>query len=61
MNNQNYTKEIKRYSSVGLWGSVAVVILTAAFVMSPWTLRQTTYINRWMLIAGRRLALLRIE
>ena len=58
MDNQNYTKEIKRYSSVGLWGSVAVVILTAAFVMSPWTLRQTTYINRWMLIAGSVLAVL---
>ena len=52
---------IKRTSQTGLWGSVGAVILTAAFMMSPWTLRQSVYVSRWMLIAGSVLAVLAVS
>ncbi|MBQ6742139.1 MAG: hypothetical protein IJR04_06085 [Bacteroidales bacterium] len=52
---------IKRTSQTGLWGSVGAVILTAAFMMSPWTLRQSAYVSRWMLIAGSVLAVLAVS
>lgn len=52
---------IKRTSQTGLWGSVGAVILTAAFMMSPWTLHQSAYVSRWMLIAGSVLAVLAVS
>lgn len=61
MENHEYTKMIRRVSSIGLWGSVGAVILTAAFMMSPWTVRQSAYVSRWMLIAGSVLAVLSVS
>jgi hypothetical protein len=55
------TQSIKRNSQIGLWGAVGAVILTAAFMMSPWTLRQTALVSRWMLIAGSLLAVLAVS
>lgn len=57
------TDKIRRYSQIGLWGSVAVVVLAALFLYaSPWRFpQQTEYVNRWMLIAGSVLAVLALS
>lgn len=55
------TQTIKRNSQLGLWGSMAAVILTAAFLYSPWQFRQTPYVSRWMIIAGSILAVLTLS
>ena len=55
------TQSIKRNSRLGLWSSVATVILTAAFLYSPWQFRQSPYMCRWMLIAGSVLAVLSLS
>ena len=55
-------KTIKRSSRFGLWGSVALVILSAAFIyVSPWQFRQNPQISQWMLIAGSVLAVLSLS
>lgn len=55
-------KKIRRYSQTGLWGSVAVVILSALFLfVSPVHFTQTTLMGRWMLIAGSVLAVLAVS
>lgn len=55
-------KTIQRTSQWGLWGSVALVILTAAFIyLSPRRFYQTDYVARWMLIAGAVLAVLAVS
>ena len=55
--------KIRRYSQIGLWGSVAMVILTGLFLYaSPWRFApQTDYVNRWMLMAGSILAVLALS
>lgn len=60
MDNQEYIKSIKRNAAIGLWGSVAMAIVTAFFLYaSPWRFApQTEYVNRWILIAGSVLAVL---
>lgn len=61
--NKKELDTIKRTSQIGLWGSVAVVILSALFVYaSPWRFAgQTEYVSRWMLIAGSVLAVLSLS
>lgn len=55
-------KKIRRYSQTGLWGSMAVVILSAFFLyVSPVPFTQTTQVGRWMLIAGSVLAVLAVS
>lgn len=59
MNNQEYTKSVKRYANIGLWGSVGVVIIAAFFQLaSPWRFYASQHTVRWMLIAGGVLAVL---
>ena len=55
-------KKIRRYSQMGLWGAVTVVILASFFVfVSPVHFTQTTQMSRWMLIAGSVLAVLAVS
>lgn len=59
---QSYIKKINFNARLGLWGSVAAVILTAAFIFaSPWRFYQTTQVSRAMLIAGSVLAVLAVS
>jgi len=55
-------KEISRTAAIGLWGSVAIVILVGLFhYLSPYRFYQSDYIARWMLIAGVVLAVLAVS
>lgn len=56
-----YTRKIERMSRIGLWGSVAAVILTVAFIYSPWRFTVSAYTSKWMLIAGTVLAVLAVS
>lgn len=57
------TDRIKRMSQIGLWGSVAVVIIASLFLFaSPWRFpAQTEYVQRWMLVVGSVLAVLSLS
>ena len=46
---------------MGLWGSVAAVILTVVFIYSPWQFYPTAHTSRWMLVAGCVLAVLAVS
>lgn len=50
-------------AQIGLWGSVAMVIVAALFLYaSPWRFPlQSEYVSRWMLIAGSVLAVLSLS
>ena len=62
MNNEEYTKSVRRYANIGLWGSVGVVIVAAFFQLaSPWRFYPTPHTARWMLIAGSVLAVLAVS
>ena len=55
-------KKIRRYSQMGLWGSVAMVILSSFFLyVSPVRFTQTSQTSRWMLVAGSVLAVLAVS
>lgn len=57
-----YIKTIQRSSRIGLWGSVAAVLLTVVFIYaSPYRFYQSDYTARWMLIAGSVLAVLAVS
>ena len=56
-----YTKTIRRISAWGLWGSVGLIILTVAFIYSPWRFTTTGYTARWMLVAGSVLAVMAVS
>lgn len=56
-----YTKNIRLFSRIGLWGSVAAVILTVAFIYSPWRFYNSTHAARWMTIAAAVLAILAVS
>ena len=59
---EKYTKTIKRSAAIGLWGSAAMVIVTALFhFVSPWRFYPSTHTSRWMLIAGSVLAVLALS
>ena len=54
-------KTIQRASRIGLWGSVAAVIITVAFLYSPWRFYPSAHTSKWMLIAGCVLAVLAVS
>lgn len=56
-----YTKQIQTSSRIGLWGSVAAVILTVAFIYSPWRFYASAQTARWMTVAGTVLAVLAVS
>ena len=58
--NTDTIKKIRRTANWGLYGSIAFILLAIAFLFSPWTLRQTQTVSRWMLIAGTILAVLSV-
>lgn len=58
----DYLKTIHRSSVVGLWGSVAAVIIAALFhFLSPYRFYPPVATSRWMLIAGSVLAVLAVS
>lgn len=61
MDKQDYIKTIRRASRTGLWVSVGAVIVTSAFLLSPFTFRISEYHARWMLVAGAVLAVLAVS
>lgn len=55
-------KQIRRSAAIGLWGSMAAVILTVAFIyLAPWRFYPSDHTARWMLIAGSVLAVLAVS
>lgn len=57
-----HIKTIQRASRIGLWGSVAVVVLTVLFIyLSPYCFYPSDYTARWMLVAGSVLAVLAVS
>lgn len=59
---QKELKKIKQAAAIGLWGSVAVVIATACYILgSRYYFYQSAYTKRWMLIAGTVLAVLAVS
>ena len=60
MNNPILAK-IRHSANIGLYGSLAAVILTAVFHFLPWHITyQSPAVARWMLIAGTILAVLAV-
>jgi MFS family permease len=59
MNNPLIPK-IRRAANIGLYGSLATVIVTVVFHFLPWRFFQSEYALRWMLIAGSVLAVLAV-
>ena len=58
----NHLNTIRRTSSVGLWVSVAVVIVTAlSHYLCPYRFYPSPATARWMLVAGSVLAVLAIS
>ena len=56
-----HIKTIRTGSAVGLWGSVAAVILAGLFhYLSPWRFYPSAHTAQWMLIAGSVLAVLAV-
>ena len=54
-------KKIRRSANVGLYGSIAVVLLAVAFHFSPFHISyQSPQVARWMLISGTILAVLAV-
>lgn len=57
-----HVRTIQRSSRIGLWGSVALVLLTVVFIYaSPKRFYQSDYTVRWMLVAGTVLAVLAVS
>lgn len=55
-------KKIKRTSQICLWGSVAVVILTALFLYAtPWCFTQTRQVSDAMMLSGSVLTVLAVS
>ena len=52
--------KIRRAANIGLYGSLATVIVTVVFHFLPWRFNQSEYTIRWMLIAGSVLAVLAV-
>ena len=59
---QENLKHIRRYAALGLWGSVAAVIVTVLFIyVAPWRFYPSEHTSRWMLVAGSVLAVLAVS
>lgn len=57
-----HLKTIRRSANIGLWGSVAAVILTALFhYVSPYRFYPSPSTSKWMLVAGSVLAVLAVS
>lgn len=57
-----HIKAIRRNSRLGLWGSVAAVILTVVFIYAvPYRFYPSANTSRWMLIAGVVLSVLAVS
>ena len=57
-----YIKTIQRSSRIGLWGSMAAVILTVLFIyIAPWRFYPSEHTAQWMLVAGSILAVLAVS
>ena len=57
-----YTSSIRRSAAIGLWGSVAAVIVAGLFhYLSPYRFYPSQHTARWMLIAGAVLAVLALS
>ena len=58
----NHLKIIRRASAIGLWGSVAAVVITAlVHYLSPYRFYPSATTSRWMLVAGSVLAVLALS
>lgn len=59
---EKYIKTIHRTSRIGLWGSVAAVILTVLFIyISRYRFYPSAHTAQWMLVAGTVLAVLAVS
>lgn len=59
---QHNLKLIRRYAAIGLYGSMAAVIVTVAFIYgAPWRFYPSAQTARWMVIAGAVLAVLALS
>ncbi len=62
MQNQEYIRKIRRSAAIGLWGSVAAIIIVSLFhYVSPYQFYPSAYTSQWMLIAGSVLAVLAVS
>ena len=61
MDNNTLIKKLRRSANVGLYGSIAVILLAVIFHFMPYHISyQSPQVARWMLIAGTVLAVLAI-
>lgn len=59
---RRHQQSIARTSAIGLWGSVAFVIIASLFLLvSPWQFYPSRHTAQWMLIAGSILAVLALS
>ena len=62
MQYQEYTRKIRKSATIGLWGSVAAVIIVSLFYyVSPYRFYPSAHTSQWMLIAGSVLAVLAVS
>lgn len=61
MNHNDIIKSIRRNANIGLYGSIAIILVAIAFHFSPFHITyQSPNVARWMLIAGSILAFLAV-
>ena len=61
MDNNTLIKKLRRSANVGLYGSIAVVLIAVIFHFMPYHISyQSPQVARWMLIAGTILAVLAV-
>ena len=58
---QQLTRKIRRSANIGLFGSIAVILVVLIFHFSPWHITyQSQEVFSWMLISGTILAVLAV-
>lgn len=61
MDNITLIKKLRRSANVGLYGSIAVILLAVIFHFTPYHITyQSPQVARWMLVAGTILAVLAV-